>query len=66
MNTQLGMAVVIQGQTFEARLTQEEYREWVKYDDKHPHLEGISYEAVLNMFLSHFRRGINLNLPLKP
>jgi hypothetical protein len=47
-------------------VTPQEYAEWVKYDEAHPHLTRLPFEGVFTMFLNHFRRGINLNEPLKP
>lgn len=60
------MPVEIQGEEWSAKLTPEEYKAWIIYDESHPWLaNSMSYESILAMFLSHFRRGINLNLPLK-
>lgn len=58
----------ILGDYWKKDLTDEEYDEWIKYDSTHLHLtsgkNSLPYEMVLNMFLSHFRRGINLNKTL--
>lgn len=56
----------IEGDTWHATLTDEEYAAWDIYADAHPLLLGeMGTEAVLQMFLGHFRRGINLNTPVK-
>lgn len=54
--------VTIEGETWVARLTASEHAEWVKYDNAHPWLSQLPYQGVLAMFLSHLRRGINLNV----
>ena len=44
-------------------MTEEEYGEWCKYIEKR-HLLGetaLDYCKASEMFLNHFRRGINLN-----
>lgn len=43
------------------RLTPTELTEWDKYDAEHLHLQQIPMPFVMDMFLNHFRRGINLN-----
>lgn len=58
--------VVIEGETWVAYLTPEEYQEWIKYDNAHPQLSPLPVQSILEMFLNHFRRGVNLNQPLKP
>lgn len=64
VNVQPQRTVTIEGDTWRFSLTQEEYHEWVKYDESHPWLARLPYQAVLRMFLNHFRRGINLNVPV--
>lgn len=54
------------GWPWERKLTEEEYREWCRYDDSHPHLHLIGYQQVLDMFLLNYRMGANPNGPLKP
>ena len=50
------------GETWSLTLTDNEYSAWDIYADSHSWLfNGISYEPILVMFLSHFRHGINLN-----
>lgn len=57
--------VTIIGEGWERQLTKDEYDAWATYDNNHPVLAGsMPMEPILDMFLSHFRRGINLNLPL--
>ena len=55
--------IISEGDGWRIEMTPEEYIEWVKYDESHPHLASIPYDLVLTMFLSHYRRGINLNKP---
>ncbi len=52
------------GESWQMEMTDEEYDEWWKYDDAHPHLKSIPMEAILRMFISHYRRGENLNIPI--
>jgi hypothetical protein len=54
----------ISGEYWEVALTKEELAEWDKYADWHGWLLSWSYERTLLMFLSHLRRGINLNRKL--
>lgn len=58
--------VTIEGETWYARLTPEEYDQWCIYADHHGWLLSACYDRTLSMFLAHLRRGINLNDPLKP
>ena len=54
--------ITIEGETWRYRLTAAEYAEWDKYADTHTHLfSGISYQAILTMFLHHHRAGHDLN-----
>lgn len=56
----------LEGTFVRETLTREEYQEWDKYADSHGRLLGsIGYEATLRVFLGHFRRGTNLNIPVK-
>lgn len=62
---QIDRSVEIQGETWICRLTPEEYAAWVKYDESHPWLAAaLPMRAILDMFLSHYRRGVDLNKPL--
>lgn len=46
----------IEGETWHAVLTDEEYEAWVKYDESHPWLaNSMPYEAILRMFLTNYR-----------
>jgi hypothetical protein len=54
--------VTLSGETWSVEMTDEEWQEYDKYANAHPWLiSGIGDGAIANMFLSHFRRGINLN-----
>lgn len=46
-------------------MTDDEFDAWCIYDKNHDQLTRTThgYESTLNMFLSHYRRGINLNEP---
>jgi hypothetical protein len=55
----------ITGETWRCSLSDDEYAEWVKYDDTHPQLNPIPMQFTLAMFINHLRRGINLNAPLQ-
>lgn len=46
-------------------LTVKEYKEWNIYAKNHPWLFRIGYNAILNMFLTNFRMGCNLNKKVK-
>lgn len=47
-------------------LTESEFTAWDIYAESHPHLvNNGGYRLTLEMFLAHFRRGINLNDPLR-
>jgi hypothetical protein len=47
------------------RMTLAEFDAWTVYAERHPWLlTGLPYQAVCDMFLSHYRRGIDLNAPL--
>ncbi len=51
------------GETWKAVLTDEEYQDWIKYDESHPWLASqLPMENILKMFLGEYRRGNNLNL----
>lgn len=56
--------VTIEGETWHATLTPEEFAAWNIYADRHEWLLNWSYEATLTMFWTNFRMGKNPNLPL--
>lgn len=59
-------SVEISGETWKSTLTPEEFSEWDKYSESHARIVGaVGYGVTLTMFLSHYRRGINLNIPVK-
>lgn len=66
MNEPEQATLTIEGATWHAKLTRAEYEAWSVYADRHPHVLSQSYERTLAMFLSHYRRGVNLNDPLTP
>jgi len=48
--------VEIVGENWKKELTQEEYNEWVKYDNSHPWLaNSLPIENILDMFLCNYR-----------
>ena len=53
--------VTIEGEFWSCQMTPEEFAAWDIYATNTWLLSMMDYEPVLNMFLSHFRRGINLN-----
>ena len=56
--------VTIEGETWHATLTPDEFAEWERYANTHEWLLNWSYAATLTMFLFNFRRLRNPNLPL--
>ena len=55
----------IEGEFWTCEISEWEYKEWNKYADSHKYLLTTNYWGaywgVLEMFLNHLRRGINLN-----
>jgi hypothetical protein len=48
--------IEISSESWKRELTQEEYEEWVKYDDSHPWLaNSLPMERILDMFLCNYR-----------
>jgi hypothetical protein len=56
--------VTLEGAMWKCQLSRAEWDAWDVYADNHEHLVVTSYKATLDMFLNHFRRGIDLNVPV--
>ena len=57
--------MTIEGEFWQVEVTEAELAEWDRYAEKHGRLlDSLGTEAVLRMFLTHLRRGVNLNEPL--